>query len=100
MPIGLLAGVAGTAGAFSSSQEAFAAMLGSGSAGLAVHVDAGALAAAAALSIATLLVSAWVPSARAARVSAVDAIRQTQDVRLSKRAERSAPSHAPDVGRV
>ena len=75
-------------------------MLGSGSAGLAVHVDAGALAAAAALSIATLLVSAWVPSARAARVSAVDAIRQTQDVRLSKRAERSAPSHAPDVGRV
>ena len=100
VPIGLLAGVAGTAGAFSSSQEAFAAMLGSGSAGLAVHVDAGALAAAAALSIATLLVSAWVPSARAARVSAVDAIRQTQDVRLSKRAERSAPSHAPDVGRV
>lgn len=100
VPIGLLAGVAGTAGAFSSSQEAFAAMLGSGSAGLAVHVDAGALAAAAALSIATLLVSAWVPSARAARVSAVDAIRQTQDVRLSKRAERSEPSHAPDVGRV
>ncbi|MFQ9179860.1 MAG: hypothetical protein ACLR3C_08040 [Eggerthella lenta] len=68
VPIGLLAGVAGTAGAFSSSQEAFAAMLGSGSAGLAVR-GCRALAAAAALSIATLLVSAWVPSARRPRLS-------------------------------
>ena len=92
VPLGLLAGVAGTAGVFAASQEAFAAMLGSGATGLQVHVDAGALAAAAALSFATLLVSAWVPSARAARVSAVDAIRQTQDVRLSKRAERAAAS--------
>ncbi|MFR3092732.1 MAG: ABC transporter permease, partial [Eggerthella lenta] len=47
-----------------------------------------------------MLVSAWVPSARAARVSAVDAIRQTQDVRLSKRAEKGASSQAPAAGRV
>ena len=92
VPLGLLAGVAGTASVFAASQEAFAAMLGSGATGLPVHVDAGALAAAAALSFATLLVSAWVPAARAARVSAVDAIRQTRDVRLSKRAERAAAS--------
>ena len=94
VPLGLLAGVAGTAGAFAVSQEAFAAMLGSGATGLAVQVDAGALAAAAALSFATLLVSAWVPSARAARVSAVDAIRQAQDVRLTKRAERAAAARS------
>lgn len=92
VPLGLFAGVAGTAGVFAASQEAFAAMLGAGATGLRVHVDAGALAVAAGLSFATLLVSAWVPSARAARVSAVDAIRQTQDVRLSKRAERAASS--------
>lgn len=92
VPLGLLAGVAGTASVFAASQEAFATMLGSGATGLPVHVDAGALAAAAALSFATLLVSAWVPAARAARVSAVDAIRQTRDVRLSKRAERAAAS--------
>lgn len=92
VPLGLLAGVAGTAGVFAVSQEAFAAMLGSDATGIPVHVDAGALAVAAGLSFATLLVSAWVPSARAARVSAVDAIRQTQDVRLSKRAERVAAS--------
>lgn len=92
VPLGLFAGVAGTEGVFAASQEAFAAMLGAGATGLRVHVDAGALAVAAGLSFATLLVSAWVPSARAARVSAVDAIRQTQDVRLSKRAERAASS--------
>lgn len=92
VPLGLFAGVAGTAGVFAASQEAFAAMLGAGATGLRVHADAGALAVAAGLSFATLLVSAWVPSARAARVSAVDAIRQTQDVRLSKRAERTASS--------
>ena len=100
VPLGLLAGVAGTAAAFAVSQEAFVAMLGSSSTGLAVHVDPGALAAAAALAIATLLASAWVPSARAARVSAVDAIRQTQDVHLSRRAERKASSQASGDARV
>ena len=97
VPAGLLVGVAGTAGVFAVSQEAFAAMLGE-SGGLSVHLSAPILAAAAALSFVTLLVSAWVPAARAARVSAVDAIRQTQDVRLSKRATRKAASDGRGSG--
>ena len=52
------------------------------------------------LAEALLLGAVGVPIGLLAGVAGVDAIRQTQDVRLSKRAERSAPSHAPDVGRV
>lgn len=89
VPLGLVLGIAGTAGAFALSQEAFASLVGTGG-GVPVRVDAAVLAAAAALSLATLVASAWVPALRAARVSAVDAIRQTQDVRLSKRAVRKA----------
>uniref|UniRef100_UPI0039F4A147 ABC transporter permease n=1 Tax=Gordonibacter pamelaeae TaxID=471189 RepID=UPI0039F4A147 len=89
VPLGLVLGVAGTVGAFALSQEAFTSLVGTGG-GVPVLVDAAVLAAAAALSLATLVASAWVPALRAARVSAVDAIRQTQDVRLSKRARRKA----------
>ena len=98
VPVGLALGVAGTVGVFAASQEAFASMLGTGTAGLSVHVDAGVLAIAAALSLATLLVSAWVPAARASRVSAVDAIRQSQDVRLSKRAEKRSQRTGANAG--
>lgn len=89
IPLGLVLGVAGTAGVFAVTQEAFATMFGNET-GLTVQVEPLVLVVAAVLSLATLLASAWVPSARAARVSAVDAIRQTQDVHLSKRAERKA----------
>ena len=89
VPLGLVLGVAGTAGAFAVSQEAFASFV-SGIEGVPVRVDPLVLAAAAALSLATLVASAWAPALRASRVSAVDAIRQTQDVRLSKRAARRA----------
>lgn len=93
VPLGLVLGVAGTVGAFALSQEAFTSLVGTGG-GVPVHVDAAVLAAAAALSLATLVASAWVPALRAARVPAVDAIRQTQDVRLSKRARRKAAAPA------
>lgn len=93
VPLGLVLGVAGAAGAFAVSQEAFASLVGAES-GVPVQVDAIVLAAAAALSLVTLVASAWVPALRASRVSAVDAIRQTQDVRLSKRAGRKAGAGA------
>ena len=89
VPLGLVLGVAGTAGAFALSQEALASLVGTEH-GVPVQVDMLVLAIAAALSLVTLVASAWVPALRASRVSAVDAIRQTQDVRLSKRAQRKA----------
>ena len=50
-----------------------------------VSVDARALAVVVALSVVTLLISAWAPAKRAGSVSAVDAIRQTGDVKPSRR---------------
>ena len=89
IPLGVLVGLAGVALVFSFSQEAFAALLGTGG-GVPVHIDPVVIAIVVLLSIVVLLASAWVPARRAGRVSAVDAIRQTQDVKLSKRAARKA----------
>ena len=80
IPAGLALGVAGTAATISVTQDGFAAIMGT-EAGVSLVVDARVIALSAGLALVTLLVSAWVPAARAGRVSAVDAIRQTQTVR-------------------
>lgn len=93
IPCGILLGVGGTAAVLQLTGAGFAALLGVGE-GLSLAVEPASLAISAALSLVTLLVSAWVPALRAGRVSAVDAIRQVQDVRLSKRAQRKAAREA------
>lgn len=87
IPVGVLTGVAGVAAAFALTQDAFAALLGTGGT-ISLRVEPLVLALVVLLSIVTLLASAWIPALRAGRVSAVDAIRQTQDVKVSKRAAR------------
>ena len=80
IPMGVFAGIAGTAATLRVTQRGFAALLGTEGT-LDLLVDPRAVALACALSLVTLLVSAWIPAARAGRVSAVDAIRQTSSVR-------------------
>lgn len=89
IPCGVLLGTGGTAAVLALTGQGLSAMLGIDQ-GVALDVEPGAIAVSAALSIVTLLVSAWAPARRASRVSAIDAIRQTQDVRASKRARRKA----------
>ena len=89
IPVGMLAGVGGTAAVLRLTGAGFSALLGMGE-GLPLTVDPSSLLVSAVLSLAALLASAWIPALRAGRVSAVDAIRQTQDVKLSKRAQRKA----------
>lgn len=87
IPLGLAIGLAATAAVFAVTAEGWSFMLGEDIAmGLVVApLD---LAVAAGLTAVTLLISAFVPALRASRVSAVDAIRQTQDVRPSRRLRR------------
>ena len=80
IPAGLALGIAGTAATISVTQSGFAAIMGT-EGGVSLVVDPRTIALSAALALVTLLVSAWVPAARAGRASAVDAIRQTQTVR-------------------
>ena len=87
IPMGIALGVAGCFVVFGLLGEGIAAL--SGGTQASVIVSPVALGIAAVLGLVTLLVSAWIPAIRASRVSAVDAIRQTQDVHLTRRARRA-----------
>ena len=87
IPCGMLLGIGGTAAVLGLTGAGFSALLGVGE-GLSLAVEPVSLIVSAVLSLITLLVSAWIPALRAGRVSAVDAIRQVQDVKLPRRAER------------
>jgi len=80
IPLGLALGIAGTAATLSLTQGGFAAILGT-EIGITLVVQPQVIALAALIALVTLLVSAWIPAARAGRVSTVDAIRQTRTVR-------------------
>ncbi len=84
IPIGVALGIGGAAVAFALTAEGWSMIVGNGvTVGLVLRpLDA---VAAIALGALALLVSALAPAVRASSVSAVDAIRQTQDVRPSKR---------------
>lgn len=84
IPLGILIGLAGTYAAFAATGDGWAVLVGSKTA-VPVSVDARALAVVVALSVVTLLISAWAPAKRAGGVSAVDAIRQSGDVKPSRR---------------
>ena len=100
IPCGLVVGVVGSTlvlGALSGRVE------GMLNYGLDVHfhacVDAFSLVAAAVLGLLVVVLSAWVPSRRAAAVSAVDALRNVSDQRLSARQRRLATRRALDPWR-
>ena len=93
VPAGVALGVGGTAVVLGLTGNVFASAL-SLTGGVPLAVSPVVLAACAVICLAALVVSAWVPARRAGHVSAVDAIRQTQDVRLSRRALRVARREA------
>lgn len=83
IPLGVALGLVGAAVAFSLTSEGWAVLVG-GETAVGLVVEPWAIAASVALSCAALVASAAVPALRAGRVSAVDAIRQTRDVRLDR----------------
>lgn len=88
IPLGILSGLLGigitlqaTGGIFSYYTE--------GGGKLSLHPSIPAVLTAALTALLTVLVSAWIPAGRAAKKTPMDAIRQTSDIRLSKRVRRS-----------
>ena len=99
IPAGLLLGVAGSAVVLGSISGQLASVLGATTdfpVPFTLSVDAFSLALAALLALVVVMLSAWVPSRRAANVSAVEALRNVNDVRLSRRQLRRARSCASD----
>ena len=98
IPAGLLLGVVGLAVVLGFISEPLTNTLGGADfpVPFALAVDPVSLVAAAVLALVVVMLSAWVPSRRAANVSAVEALRNVNDVRLSRRQLRRARSCASD----
>lgn len=91
IPIGLVLGLVGCLAVFQLTGSGLAAMFDVDTYGIqvSVTVSPAVLGISAGVALATVLVSAWIPALRASRVSAVDAIRQTHDIHLTRRARRA-----------
>lgn len=92
IPLGILAGIAGIGVTLAFVGDAFASLYnGDIPFGLSLHVNVISVVSAAVLALITVLVSAWIPSRRATRVTAIEAVRQTRDIRLKDKKVKTSP---------
>lgn len=84
IPLGILSGIAGIGITLHFTGPAFFYLYDSEEA-MSLHVSWPAAAIAAATALAVVLISAWIPSRRAAKVSPMEAIRQTGDIKVPRR---------------
>lgn len=92
IPLGILAGLLGIGITLHFVGQKFAAALEVEGTGAVLHlvISPVAILAASVCALITVLLSAWIPSRKATRVSAVDAIRQSQDIKLSRKDVKSS----------
>lgn len=88
IPLGILSGIVGIGITLHFTGRAFSYLYASASEVLHLSVSWPAVAVAAVTALVTVLISAWIPSRRAARISPMDAIRQTGDIKVPKRIAR------------
>jgi putative ABC transport system permease protein len=89
IPIGIIAGLAGMAVTFAFINRFLGQALNVTEKLLVVATPASILAACA-ISIVTIFISTYLPARRASKVSAIDAIRQSQDVKLTGKAVKTS----------
>ncbi|MEY8561471.1 ABC transporter permease [Eggerthellaceae bacterium 3-80] len=85
VPLGLLVGIGGCMVTFAILGPQIASVLSISEVPFEVYIEAWALLFAALLTMVTVLASAFLPALRMSRISAIDAIRQAQTGRVSKR---------------
>lgn len=91
IPVGVLAGIVGIGVTFSLlGGNLSIALMGAGSIPLTLYVSPWSVAGAVILGMFTVLISAWIPSRRAARLSPIDAIRQTADINIRSKEVRTS----------
>ncbi len=94
IPLGIIAGIAGMAVTFRFIGGYLAGLFyghRSGVVPLSIYVMPWSVISAAVIGLVTVLISAWVPSRRATKISAIEAIRQTGDVKIKRREVRTSP---------
>lgn len=84
IPVGIISGIAGIGITLLLIGNKFAALTGNANVPMRICVSWEAVVIAALVALITVLISAWVPSKRATKVSAVEAIRQNMDVKNDK----------------
>ena len=86
IPAGILAGIAGIGVTLSAIRPLMGSFTHLSSAeGLSLHVSLPSVAAAAVLAVLTIFISVWIPARRASRIMPIDAIRQTKEIRLTRK---------------
>ena len=88
IPLGLIAGIGGMAVTFYIINPIFQKLMGVSDA-IRVIVNLPLVIITVAVSVITLFVSAYIPARRAAKITPIDAIRQTKDVKLKQRSVRT-----------
>ncbi|MCM3763962.1 ABC transporter permease [Neobacillus niacini] len=89
IPIGILAGLAGIGITFYFINSMLHEALGT-TEKLTLTVTPLSLLSSCAISLVTIFISTYIPARRASRVSAIDAIRQTQDIKLTQKAVKTS----------
>ncbi|MBE6848380.1 MAG: ABC transporter permease [Ruminococcus sp.] len=84
IPIGILLGIAGIGVTLHLLGERFIMMAGSRSP-MHLSVSPASILIACAVALLTVMISAWIPSRRATKVTAVEAIRQTREIQTEKK---------------
>lgn len=87
IPLGILAGVGGMGVTFHFVGKAFDTLMKT-HIKLTLCIYPVSIVAACLITLITVLISAWIPSKRATMVTAVEAIRQSEDVKLTKREQK------------
>lgn len=99
IPLGLLIGFGGCAVTFAALGPSIAAVVGDMGVPFVIVIEPWVACAASALTLATVLVSAFVPAWRAGRTSAIEALRNVGSRRVSRKAQARAVRHS-DPARV
>lgn len=85
VPLGILSGIGGIGITLHFIGKLFTTSSMSGGVAMRLHVSWVGVLVAVVLGVVTVLLSAWIPSRRATKVSAMEAIRQSQDIRSTKK---------------
>lgn len=88
IPLGIIVGISGISVTLRMIGNQFA-VLSDFNTPMKIHVSIPAVLIACFVALITVLISAWIPSRRAMKVSAIEAIRMNQDVKIEKRAVRT-----------